>query len=476
VLRADFHRPGGPRGARDKADADLEAERLIRGRLHAFDASWRYLGEETGAGEGAPGSPVWLVDPNDGTRDYLVGRRGSAVSIGLAHEGRPRLGVVYAFAHPDDRGELFAWAEGCGSLRHDEVAVEVALPAALGRSDVALVSSRADRDPEASLLAVEPARYRTTPSIAYRLAATAAGQAAAATSLYAPGAWDYAAGHALLRAVGGALVDERGREVGYDDQGGSSTRRAFGGSPLVVADLAARRWEGAQESDGSSAWRVRLRPGEAVSDPARLSRAHGCLLALIAADSSGGWEPERDLQDDPGGGRLAGQPRAAGEMAIALARSIVAESGFDRAAALAAYREWAASEPPARPGADAVLARAAVLGVFAHALPGPEAAELARADATLTGSDAATAASAAERAAAIARAVGGVEAPGPVTTGALFGATQGRGAVPAQWRRMVLSCRPHPLRTSRPRPRACWPVDLMEIAERLLLAGESATD
>ena len=55
--------------------------------------------------------------------------------------------------------------------------------------------------------------------------------------------------------------------------------------------------------------------------------------------------------------------------------------------------------------------------------------------------------------------------------GALLGAVHGREAVPAQWRSMLLSCRPLPPRARRPRPRAYWPVDLMEIAERLLLAG-----
>ena len=56
--------------------------------------------------------------------------------------------------------------------------------------------------------------------------------------------------------------------------------------------------------------------------------------------------------------------------------------------------------------------------------------------------------------------------------GALLGAVHGREAVPAQWRSMILSCRPLPPRARRPRPRACWPTDLLEIAERLLLAGE----
>src|SRR5688572_7427606 len=114
ILLRDFHRAGGPRGSGDKAEADVEAERAIRRRLEDAFPDWSYLGEETGSRRGDPAAPIWLVDPNDGTRDYLVGRRGSAVSIGLVHERRPVLGVVNAFGYPDDDGELFAWAEGCG--------------------------------------------------------------------------------------------------------------------------------------------------------------------------------------------------------------------------------------------------------------------------------------------------------------------------------------------------------------------------
>ena len=54
--------------------------------------------------------------------------------------------------------------------------------------------------------------------------------------------------------------------------------------------------------------------------------------------------------------------------------------------------------------------------------------------------------------------------------GALLGAHFGRDAVPFQWRQMVLTCRPHPASPSsrRPRPAAFWPVDLPDLAERLL--------
>jgi ADP-ribosylglycohydrolase len=59
--------------------------------------------------------------------------------------------------------------------------------------------------------------------------------------------------------------------------------------------------------------------------------------------------------------------------------------------------------------------------------------------------------------------------------GALLGAVHGRQAIPLQWRQMILSCRPHSLRARRVRPERYWPVDVLEIAERLVLAGAPST-
>jgi ADP-ribosylglycohydrolase len=56
--------------------------------------------------------------------------------------------------------------------------------------------------------------------------------------------------------------------------------------------------------------------------------------------------------------------------------------------------------------------------------------------------------------------------------GGLLGAVHGREGLPAQWRSMVLSCHPVEGFAHRPRPMSCWPVDVLEVSERLLLAGE----
>jgi ADP-ribosylglycohydrolase/fructose-1,6-bisphosphatase/inositol monophosphatase family enzyme len=581
ILRHDLHRAGGPRGRDDKADADVEAEQAIRARLLAAVPGWGFVGEEMGETCVRPGEPIWLVDPDDGTRDYLCGWRGSAVSIGLLAAGRPRLGVVFAFAYPDDAGDLFAWAEGCGPVRRNGRALERGLPRSLDARDVVLVSSAGDSDTAGNLACVTPARFRAMASVAHRLALVAAGEAAAAVSLNRPHAWDYAAGHALLCGAGGTLMDEQGREVTYSASGRSHCARVFGGSAEVAATLGCRPWHVvgmSRDTATGDACPARLRRGESVSDAGRLGRAQGCLLGQIAGDNLGGLvefqrgedvrrayaDGPRHLEDGGVWGILAGQPTDDSEMALALARSIVAGGGYERGAALEAYRDWmragpfdvgstvrAALQGRVNPASQAngSLMRISPLAVFAHALPAAAAAELARQDGALTHPNPVCGDAAAAFVVAISHAIGHGEggeaawhaavgwareagaalvvrealeaaadgspvcdagsegwvkialqnafhellhAPsleeGVVATvrrggdtdtnaaiaGALLGAVHGRDAVPQQWRSAVLSCRPHPSRTRVPRPRAYWPVDVLEVAERLLLAGRVA--
>src|SRR5262245_18188384 len=87
IIRAEFHRAGGPRGRGGHAPVDVEVEELLRQLLlELHRCSWR--GEETGAVTEA-GDDVWSVDPNDGTSDFLAGLRGSAVSVALLRRGTP---------------------------------------------------------------------------------------------------------------------------------------------------------------------------------------------------------------------------------------------------------------------------------------------------------------------------------------------------------------------------------------------------
>jgi ADP-ribosylglycohydrolase/fructose-1,6-bisphosphatase/inositol monophosphatase family enzyme len=432
LLRAELYRPGGPRGAGDHAEIDRPVEEVIRNRLLAA-FPWNYLGEETGrAGTGQ--SLVWLVDPNDGTAAFLKGWRGSSVSIAALRDGVPVLGVVYAFAFPDGAGDLIAWAEGGPLTRNGEViAGDLAGGSLQGEPDrpaVVFVTQNADENPEANAACVSPARYIRLPSVAYRLARVAAGDGVAAVSLSGPKSWDCAAGHALLRGAGGVLVNETGAEVTYSAVGECQARRAFGGSPEAVQELCRRDWEPvlARAPLGPPPWCLVIpRPGRIVADDGLLGRAQGCLLGQLAGDSLGGLvefssaasirsrypDGIRDLRDGGTWRNLAGQPTDDSEMALSLARLLVARGSPDPGAALDAYVHWwpdawdrgstlsqalsAASRPEMTAErlevvreqasqtsqSNGCLMRISPLGIFGAGRPA-QAADWARTDCTLT--------------------------------------------------------------------------------------------
>lgn len=256
LLRVDLLRRDGP-DCQDwhHAAADEHAEDLIRRSLLAATPTWGYLGEEMGAIP--PGSGQvhrWIVDPNDGTFYFCQGARGSAVSIAAVREDVPVLAVVYAFAAPDNEGDLFAWAEGTGPLRRNGIPQPPrAWASSLGADSIIIVSRDADRAPAENLRLVAPGRYRTEPSIAYRLALVAAGEGEVAVSLGGCRSWDYAAGHGLIRGQGGEVVDERGDPVRYDGEGEGYARFCFGGAPTVVRQIASRPWQDALDAGAAFA-------------------------------------------------------------------------------------------------------------------------------------------------------------------------------------------------------------------------------
>ena len=367
LLQRDRNLAAGPRGAGSHADADDEAETLIRAQLLAATPGWGYLGEETGHVPPAAGSPyLWLVDPNDGTASYLRGWRGSAVSIGLLCNGEPVLGVVFAYSAPDDGGDLIAWAQGCGPLQRNGAPCVRASPSdALQPYTLITLSQDADNIAEQNAKLVHPARYFAVPSVAYRLALVAAGDADAGVSLGHPGNWDFGAAHALLHGAGMVMVGADGAPIRYNTQGHviGNTSAIIGASKALAAILAAQPWRslrfGQQAAAQSPLGLVKLHPGRVVADAGVLARAHGCLLGQIAGDSLGSLVEFKSAQaiaarypDGPAqlanGGTfntLAGQPTDDSELALALARSLVCEPQPDLEATARAYRAWLDSRP-----------------------------------------------------------------------------------------------------------------------------------
>uniref|UniRef100_UPI003FA234FA inositol monophosphatase family protein n=1 Tax=Paenirhodobacter enshiensis TaxID=1105367 RepID=UPI003FA234FA len=91
--------------------ADREAERIIKEELRGARPSYGWLGEETGAADGEDPTRRWIVDPLDGTTNFLHGLPHWAVSIALEHKGEVVAGVIFDAA----KDELYYAEKGFGA-------------------------------------------------------------------------------------------------------------------------------------------------------------------------------------------------------------------------------------------------------------------------------------------------------------------------------------------------------------------------
>lgn len=244
LLSAEWARSGGPRGEGEKAAVDVEIEHLLRRHLlELFPCD--FWGEETGH-DLTGHSWCWVVDPNDGTADFLNGLKGSALSIGLLYEQTPVLGVVFAPVTEEGLPDCIAWAEGLENVMRNGQPVMTKLSSRpLSNDGLVMLSAAAESKREINADLCKPAGFVAMPSIAYRLAKVAAGDGVCGVSLFPVSAHDVAAGHALLRGAYGVLLNELGQTITYTTAADMQivSRRCFGGSVSACRALVHRDWD-----------------------------------------------------------------------------------------------------------------------------------------------------------------------------------------------------------------------------------------
>lgn len=198
----------GDRESWDKAEdspvtqADLEANRQILERIREAFPGDSILSEETAdAPSRLSAERVWIVDPLDGTKEFIAGIPEFAVSIALALRGNPVIGVIF---QPLTR-ECFFGARGHGAWL-DGQRLRISPVARL--ADCQVLSSRSE------LERGQMARYQSwfreiTPvgSVALKLALIAAGRGDLWISAAPKSEWDVCAGDLLVREAGGSFEE-----------------------------------------------------------------------------------------------------------------------------------------------------------------------------------------------------------------------------------------------------------------------------
>ncbi len=209
--RTDFKQwekaPGNP-----VCEVDLEVNILVRQRLEALLPEAGWLSEETVDNQDRLAcARLWVVDPIDGTRDYVRGRPGWAVSIALIENGQPVIGVLDAPA----RGEVWRAEAGKGATLNGA-------PVHAGnRAD--FPGSRVPTDTlpriDSDLVAVDKPN-----SIALRIAMVAADQADLVATLRWGNEWDVAAAVLIAAEAGATVSDALGQKLKFN----TPSAQAFG--------------------------------------------------------------------------------------------------------------------------------------------------------------------------------------------------------------------------------------------------------
>ena len=207
VLDSWDKEPGSP-----VSQADLEVDAFLRRELSALLPAAGWLSEEsTDSERRLDRNLIWLVDPIDGTRDFIRGRTGWAVSVALVSGGRPLIGTLVAPA----RGEVWSATAGQGAWRNGQrlrASTRKTLPGARVPADSLM---REDQD----LAMVDKPN-----SIALRIAMVAADEADLVATLRWGYEWDIAAATLIAREAGAAISDAFGHTLAYNKR----DPRAFG--------------------------------------------------------------------------------------------------------------------------------------------------------------------------------------------------------------------------------------------------------
>jgi myo-inositol-1(or 4)-monophosphatase len=190
--------------------ADLEADAIIRRRIAAAFPEDGWLSEETADSSERLGKPrVWIVDPLDGTKEFIQHIPEFCVCIALVAEQRPVVAVEYNPAA--DR--LYVAIRGEGTTVNGTRA-RVSQTARL--AEAAVLASRSE-DKRGEWDAFKPrCRVALTGSVAFKLAELASGRGDATFTLTPKNEWDICAGTLLVEEAGGRVTDLDGAPLVFN--------------------------------------------------------------------------------------------------------------------------------------------------------------------------------------------------------------------------------------------------------------------
>ena len=193
--------------------ADHAADSQLKGILMEAHSDYGWLSEETvDSPDRLSKKRVWVVDPLDGTKEFIEGVPHFVVSVALVENGEPIVGVLY---NPVTK-EMFTAAKSEGAfLNYDPILCATKENV----SEMVILNSRSETrrglwEPYDGIFG----KLKAIGSVAYKLGLTAAGKADIFASLRPKNEWDICAGNCIINEAGGKLIDLNGEQRLYNQK------------------------------------------------------------------------------------------------------------------------------------------------------------------------------------------------------------------------------------------------------------------
>jgi 3'(2'), 5'-bisphosphate nucleotidase len=198
-------------------EADLASHAVIRDALRSLDPDLPLLSEESAEipySERAGWGSYWLVDPLDGTKEFINRNGEFTVNIALVEDHAPVAGVV----HVPVRGSTYAGAAGCGAWRRDGEGPAQAIGTRRPPADTpVVVGSRSHANPKLDQCLRDIGPYEmASMGSSLKFCLVAEGAADLYPRLGPTSEWDTAAAQAVVQAAGGAVLGFDGAPLAYN--------------------------------------------------------------------------------------------------------------------------------------------------------------------------------------------------------------------------------------------------------------------